>query len=116
MMRLDHNRAVNQIASKLDSNVKRVSNICVWGNHSPTMVVDITNGLLDGSNNLKDLLEEQWIAETLRLSTVAKRGAKIIDQRGLSSAAKSGAQGPLLITCTIGLTEQLDHNGRSITG
>ena len=54
MMRLDHNRAVNQIATKLDSNVNRLSNICVWGNHSPTMVVDITNGLLDDSNNLID--------------------------------------------------------------
>ena len=88
MMRLDHNRALNQIASKLDSNVNRLSNICVWGNHSPTMVVDITNGLLDGSNNLKDLLNKEWIAETLQ-PTVAKRGAKIIDQRGLSSAASA---------------------------
>ena len=88
MMRLDHNRALNQIASKLDSNVNRLSNICVWGNHSPTMVVDINNGLLDGSNNLKDLLNKEWIAETLQ-PTVAKRGAKIIGQRGLSSAASA---------------------------
>ena len=90
MMRLDHNRAVNQIANKLDSNVNRLSNICVWGNHSPTMVVDITNGLLDGSNNLKDLLDKEWVAETLQ-PTVAKRGAKIIDQRGLSSAASAAS-------------------------
>ncbi len=90
MMRLDHNRAMNQIASKLDSNVKRVSNICVWGNHSPTMVVDVTNGLLDGSNNLRDLLDDRWVAETLQ-PTVAKRGAKIIEQRGLSSAASAAS-------------------------
>ncbi|MDA9689432.1 malate dehydrogenase [Betaproteobacteria bacterium] len=90
MMRLDHNRAVNQVASKLDSNVNRVSNICVWGNHSPTMVVDITNGLLNGSNNLKDLLDEEWVEGTLQ-PTVAKRGAKIIDQRGLSSAASAAS-------------------------
>ena len=90
MMRLDHNRAVNQIASKLDSNVNRLSNICVWGNHSPTMVVDVTNGLLDGSSNLKDLLDKEWVAETLQ-PNVAKRGAKIIDQRGLSSAASAAS-------------------------
>ena len=90
MMRLDHNRAVNQIASQLDANVNRLSNICVWGNHSPTMVVDVTNGLLDNSNNLKDLLDEEWVAETLQ-PTVAKRGAKIIDQRGLSSAASAAS-------------------------
>ena len=90
MMRLDHNRAVNQIASKLDSNVNRLSNICVWGNHSPTMVVDVTNGLLDGSNNLKDLLHKEWVAKTLQ-PTVAKRGAQIIEQRGLSSAASAAS-------------------------
>ena len=90
MMRLDHNRALNQVASKLDSNVNRVSNICVWGNHSPTMVVDVSNGLLDSSSNLKDLLDEEWIAKTLQ-PNVAKRGAKIIDQRGLSSAASAAS-------------------------
>ena len=90
MMRLDHNRAVNQIANKLDSNVNRLSNICVWGNHSPTMVVDITNGLLDGSNNLEDLLDKEWVAQTLQ-PNVAKRGAKIIEQRGLSSAASAAS-------------------------
>ncbi len=88
MMRLDHNRAVNQIANKLNSNVNRLSNICVWGNHSPTMVVDVTNGLLDSSDNLKDLLDKEWVAQILQ-PTVAKRGAKIIEQRGLSSAASA---------------------------
>ena len=90
MMRLDHNRAVNQIANKLNSNVNRLSNICVWGNHSPTMVVDVTNGLLDGSNSLKDLLDKEWVEQTLQ-PTVAKRGAKIIEQRGLSSAASAAS-------------------------
>ena len=90
MMRLDHNRAMNQIANKLDSNVNRLSNICVWGNHSPTMVVDITNGLLDGSNNLEGLLDKEWVAQTLQ-PNVAKRGAKIIEQRGLSSAASAAS-------------------------
>ncbi len=90
MMRLDHNRAVNQVSNKLDSNVNRLSNICVWGNHSPTMVVDITNGFLDGSNNLNDLLDEEWVAQTLQ-PTVAKRGAEIIEQRGLSSAASAAS-------------------------
>ncbi len=90
MMRLDHNRAMNQVASKLDSNVNRLSNICVWGNHSPTMVVDITNGLLDGSNNLNDFLDKEWVAQTLQ-PTVAKRGAEIIKQRGLSSAASAAS-------------------------
>ena len=90
MMRLDHNRAMNQVANKLGSNVNRLSNICVWGNHSPTMVVDVTNGLLDGSDYLKDLLDKEWIAQTLQ-PTVAKRGAKIIEQRGLSSAASAAS-------------------------
>ena len=90
MMRLDHNRAMNQVAKKLDSNVNRLSNICVWGNHSPTMVVDITNGFLDGSNNLNDLLDKDWVAQTLH-PTVAKRGAAIIEQRGLSSAASAAS-------------------------
>ena len=90
MMRLDHNRAMGQVAKKLDSNVNRLSNICVWGNHSPTMVVDITNGFLDGSNNLNDLLDKEWVAQTLQ-PTVAKRGAEIIEQRGLSSAASAAS-------------------------
>ncbi|MDA9719003.1 malate dehydrogenase [Betaproteobacteria bacterium] len=90
MMRLDHNRAMNQVANKLDSNVNRLSNICVWGNHSPTMVVDITNGFLDGSNELNDLLDKEWVAQTLQ-PTVAKRGAEIIRQRGLSSAASAAS-------------------------
>ena len=90
MMRLDHNRAMNQVANKLDSNVNRLSNICVWGNHSPTMVVDTTNGFLDGSNNLADLLDKEWVAQTLQ-PTVAKRGAEIIEQRGLSSAASAAS-------------------------
>ena len=79
---------MNQVANKLDSNVNRLSNICVWGNHSPTMVVDITNGFLDGSNNLNDLLDKEWLEQTLQ-PTVAKRGAEIIEQRGLSSAASA---------------------------
>ena len=54
------------------------------------MVVDITNGLLDGSNNLNDLLDKEWVAETLQ-PTVAKRGAEIIEQRGLSSAASAAS-------------------------
>ena len=90
MMRLDHNRAMNQVANKLGSNVNRLSNICVWGNHSPTMVVDITNGFLDSSNNLNDLLDKEWVAKTLQ-PTVAKRGAEIIKQRGLSSAASAAS-------------------------
>ncbi len=90
MMRLDHNRAMNQVANKLDSNVNRLSNICVWGNHSPTMVVDITNGFLDGSNTLNDLLDKEWVAQTLQ-PAVAKRGAEIIEQRGSSSAASAAS-------------------------
>ena len=90
MMRLDHNRALNQLAYKLNKNVSRLSNICVWGNHSPTMVVDISNGLLDEEEKLNHLVDDGWVKSYLQ-PTVAKRGAEIIDQRGLSSAASAAS-------------------------
>ena len=90
MMRLDHNRAVAQLSKKLMCSVDKISQICVWGNHSPTMVVDVNNALLNDSERVIDQLDPDWILENL-MPNVAKRGAAIIKQRGLSSAASAAS-------------------------
>ena len=90
MMRLDHNRAVAQLSKKLSCSVEKISRICIWGNHSPTMVVDVNNAILNDSEKIIDRLDSDWISETL-MPNVAKRGAEIIKQRGLSSAASAAS-------------------------
>ena len=88
MLRLDHNRALSQIAEKTGKAVGSIEKLCVWGNHSPTMYADYRFATIDGQS-VKDMINHQdWNANT-SLPTVGKRGAAIIEARGLSSAASA---------------------------
>jgi malate dehydrogenase len=88
MLRLDHNRAASQIAAKTGTKVGDIEKLTVWGNHSPTMYADYRFATV-GGKAVKDLINDQvWNADTF-LPTVGKRGAAIIEARGLSSAASA---------------------------
>jgi malate dehydrogenase len=88
MLRLDHNRALSQVAAKTGKPVSSIRKLCVWGNHSPTMYADYRFATIDG-NSVKDMIgDHAWNRDTF-LPTVGKRGAAIIDARGLSSAASA---------------------------
>ena len=88
MMRLDHNRAVAQVANKLGREISDVTNMTVWGNHSTTQYPDLVNAKVGGQSAWEAIDDEAWIAEEL-IPRVAKRGAAIIDARGASSAASA---------------------------
>ena len=88
MLRLDHNRAASQIAAKTSGKVGEIEKLIVWGNHSPTMYADYRFATI-GGKGVKDMINDQvWNADVF-LPTVGKRGAAIIDARGLSSAASA---------------------------
>ena len=88
MLRLDHNRALSQLATKSGRDVSSLKKLVVWGNHSPTMYADYRL-VTSGSDSVKDLInDETWNRDTF-LPTVGKRGAAIIEARGLSSAASA---------------------------
>ncbi|MBB3179391.1 malate dehydrogenase [Variovorax sp. Sphag1AA] len=88
MLRLDHNRAASQIAAKTGTAVGDIEKLTVWGNHSPTMYADYRFATV-GGKSVKDLINDQvWNADVF-LPTVGKRGAAIIEARGLSSAASA---------------------------
>ncbi|EHR70928.1 malate dehydrogenase [Burkholderiales bacterium JOSHI_001] len=88
MLRLDHNRAASQIAAKTGKPVSSIKKLAVWGNHSPTMYADYRFATIDGAS-VKDMINDQvWNKDTF-LPTVGKRGAAIIEARGLSSAASA---------------------------
>ena len=88
MLRLDHNRALSQVAEKTGKPVSQIEKLCVWGNHSPTMYADYRFATINGES-VKDMINDQdWNANTF-LPTVGKRGAAIIEARGLSSAASA---------------------------
>lgn len=88
MLRLDHNRALSQIATKTNKPIDSIEKLVVWGNHSPTMYPDTRFATISGES-VDDLINDQvWIRETF-IPTVGKRGAAIIEARGLSSAASA---------------------------
>ncbi|CAG9163677.1 malate dehydrogenase [Cupriavidus pampae] len=88
MLRLDHNRALSQIAAKAGKPVSSIEKLFVWGNHSPTMYADYRYATVDGKN-VKDLINDHAWNNDVFLPTVGKRGAAIIEARGLSSAASA---------------------------
>jgi malate dehydrogenase len=88
MLRLDHNRAVAQLANKLGAQVTDVSNMAVWGNHSPSMYPDLVNAKVRGEQAWSAVDDEAWITEQF-IPRVGKRGAEIIEARGASSAASA---------------------------
>jgi len=87
MMRLDHNRALSQVAAKLGVSVAEVSNMTIWGNHSATQYPDLFNARV-GGRSVASQVEQEWLESTF-IPTVAKRGAAIIAARGSSSAASA---------------------------
>ena len=88
MLRLDHNRALSQIAAKTGKPVASIKQLAVWGNHSPTMYADYRFATIDGKG-VKDMINDQVWNKDVFLPTVGKRGAAIIEARGLSSAASA---------------------------
>jgi malate dehydrogenase len=88
MLRLDHNRALSQLAAKTGKPVASIKKLVVWGNHSPTMYPDYRFASIDGQDAKTLVNDEKWNRETF-LPTVGKRGAAIIEARGLSSAASA---------------------------
>ena len=88
MLRLDHNRALSQLAAKTGKSIDQIENLIVWGNHSPTMYPD-TRFATIGADKVDALINDQaWTRDTF-IPTVGKRGAAIIEARGLSSAASA---------------------------
>jgi malate dehydrogenase len=87
MTRLDENRAVAQLAQKLEVGVEDIQDLCVWGNHSPTMFPDLFNAKANGKPAIEQV-DETWYAEEY-IPRVGKRGAEIIEARGASSAASA---------------------------
>ena len=88
MVRLDHNRAIAQLAKRLDVRVADITNMTVWGNHSTTQYPDLVHAKVNGETAWDAVGDESWIADDF-IPTVAKRGAAIIDARGASSAASA---------------------------
>ncbi|MFB7865279.1 MULTISPECIES: malate dehydrogenase [unclassified Streptomyces] len=88
MTRLDHNRALTQLAQKTGSSVTDIKRLTIWGNHSATQYPDIFHAEIAGKNAAEAVNDEAWLAGTF-IPTVAKRGAAIIDARGASSAASA---------------------------
>src|SRR5207237_2358851 len=102
MMRLDHNRAVAQLANRLAVPVTDVTHMGVWGNHSPTMYPNLFHAQVGGEQAAKVLDDQAWIEEQF-LPGVGKRGAAIIEARGASSAGSAATAG-------------LDHGNDWVTG
>ena len=88
MMRLDHNRALTQVAQKTGKAVTDVKKMGIWGNHSATQYPDVFHAEVGGQNAAKLINDQAWIESTF-IPTVQKRGAAIIEARGLSSAASA---------------------------
>jgi malate dehydrogenase len=88
MMRLDHNRAVSQIARKIGKPISTVRKITVWGNHSATQYPDVFQAECEGKKVWPMINDQEWLEKTF-IPTVQKRGAAIIEARGLSSAASA---------------------------
>jgi len=88
MLRLDHNRALSQLAAKTGKAVADIENMAVWGNHSPTMYADYRFATIRGESVKQMINDDVWNSDVF-LPTVGKRGAAIIEARGLSSAASA---------------------------
>ena len=88
MTRLDHNRAITQIAQKLNKPVTAVKKMTIWGNHSASQYPDLFHCAVDGKNAAAAVNDQAWIENDF-IPTVAQRGAAIIKARGLSSAASA---------------------------
>ena len=88
MMRLDHDRALAQVAKKTGAAVREVTNMTIWGNHSPTQYPDIFHAKVNGRNAAELVGDQRWLEEDF-IPTIQKRGAAVIEARGGSSAASA---------------------------
>ena len=88
MTRLDHNRAIGQLASKLAVPVTEITNMTIWGNHSTTQYPDLVHARVGGQSAWDAVDDQAWIADEF-IPRVAKRGAEVIEARGASSAASA---------------------------
>ena len=88
MTRLDENRAKSQLAKKAGVHQSKVTNLCIWGNHSATQYPDFTNGKIDGRPATEVITDHEWLQGEF-IATVQQRGAAVIKARGLSSAASA---------------------------
>ena len=87
MMRLDHDRSLAQVANKYKTNINEVKKVIVWGNHSNTQVPDLSYAEVSGKN-IKEIINDPWYTNDF-IPRIQKRGAEIIEARGLSSAASA---------------------------
>jgi malate dehydrogenase len=90
LTRLDHNRAISQLASKTGAPVTDIKKMTIWGNHSATQYPDVFHAEIGGRNAAEVIGDQDWVENTF-IPTVAKRGAAIIDARGSSSAASAAS-------------------------
>ena len=90
MTRLDHNRAMAQLANKLDASVNDIHKMTIWGNHSATQYPDVFHCAVNGSDAASAIGDLAWLADSF-IPTVQQRGAAIIEARGLSSAASAAS-------------------------
>jgi malate dehydrogenase len=90
LTRLDHNRAISQLAAKLGVPVTEIRKMTIWGNHSATQYPDLFHAEVGGRNAAEAVGDQEWLAGTF-IPTVAKRGAAIIEARGASSAASAAS-------------------------
>ena len=90
LTRLDHNRAISQLAEKLGVPVTEIRKMTIWGNHSATQYPDLFHAEVSGKNAYEAVGDQGWYADTF-IPTVAKRGAAIIEARGASSAASAAS-------------------------
>jgi malate dehydrogenase len=90
LTRLDHNRAISQLAKKTGAKVTDIKKVTIWGNHSATQYPDIFHAEIGGKNAAEAVNDQKWIEDDF-IPTVAKRGAAIIDARGSSSAASAAS-------------------------
>ncbi|WP_338748388.1 malate dehydrogenase [Janibacter alittae] len=90
LTRLDHNRAISQLSSKLDVPVTDITKMTIWGNHSATQYPDLFHAEVGGKNAAEAVGDQDWLENTF-IPTVAKRGAAIIEARGASSAASAAS-------------------------
>ncbi len=90
LTRLDHNRAISQLAAKTGAAVTEIKQMTIWGNHSATQYPDVFHAEIGGRNAAEVVGDQDWVENTF-IPTVAKRGAAIIDARGSSSAASAAS-------------------------
>lgn len=90
LTRLDHNRALSQLSTKLDVPVTDITKMTIWGNHSATQYPDLFHAEVGGKNAAEAVGDQDWLENTF-IPTVAKRGAAIIEARGASSAASAAS-------------------------